>query len=100
MQNTSDRTVTRVRHPSVPLAAGPARAHRLRVTRRRSRGFRIRVVRRSREGIFPPPAAERPVLPTLGANGPEFPEGEPKPDARDFTPRRFDRAARPIWNSC
>ena len=43
--------------------------------------------------FFPPPGAERPVLPTLGANGPEFPEGEPKPDARDFTPRRFDRAA-------
>ncbi|WP_343050120.1 siderophore-interacting protein [Burkholderia guangdongensis] len=46
--------------------------------------------------FFPPPGAERPAMPEMGPNGPVFPEGEPKPVARDFTPRRFDRAAREL----
>ena len=35
-------------------------------------------------------------MPTLGPDGPVFPEGQPKPIARDFTPRRYDRAAREL----
>ncbi|MBA9831879.1 siderophore-interacting protein [Burkholderia contaminans] len=100
MQNTSERTVTRVRHTLKfrllqVLRVHAVTPHLLRVTLGgpdladfESASFDDHV-----KVFFPPPGAERPVLPTLGANGPEFPEGEPKPVARDFTPRRFDRAA-------
>ncbi len=41
--------------------------------------------------LFFPAAGERkPVLPTLGPDGPVFPEGVPRPAARDYTPRRHD----------
>ena len=43
--------------------------------------------------FFPPPGEERPVLPTPSPNGPIFPEGAPRPAARDYTPRRYDAAA-------
>lgn len=42
--------------------------------------------------IFPVRDGEQPVLPTLGPDGPVFPE--PRPVARDYTPRAFDAAAR------
>jgi len=41
--------------------------------------------------FFPAPGAEKPVLPTLGADGPVVIPGAARPIARDFTPRRFDR---------
>ncbi|MBR8234984.1 MULTISPECIES: siderophore-interacting protein [unclassified Burkholderia] len=100
MQNTSERTVTRVRHTLKfrllqVLRVHTVTPHLLRVTLGgadladfESASFDDHV-----KVFFPPPGAERPALPTLGANGPEFPEGEAKPAARDFTPRRFDRAA-------
>ncbi|MCA3783086.1 MAG: siderophore-interacting protein [Burkholderia sp.] len=100
MQNTSERTVTRVRHTLKfrllqVLRVQAVTPHLLRVTLGgpdladfESASFDDHV-----KVFFPPPGAERPALPTLGENGPEFPEGEPKPVARDFTPRRFDRAA-------
>jgi NADPH-dependent ferric siderophore reductase len=100
MQNPSERTVTRVRHTLKlrllqVLRVHAVTPHLLRVTLGgpdladfESASFDDHV-----KVFFPPPGAERPALPTLGANGPEFPEGEPKPVARDFTPRRFDRAA-------
>ena len=43
--------------------------------------------------FFPAPGADKPVLPSAGPNGPVFPEDQPRPVARDFTPRRYDRAA-------
>lgn len=46
--------------------------------------------------FFPPPGAVRPPIPQPGPNGPAFPDNEPRPVARDFTPRRFDRAAREL----
>jgi NADPH-dependent ferric siderophore reductase len=46
--------------------------------------------------FFPAPGADRPALPRQGPNGPVFSEDEPKPIARDFTPRRFDREAREL----
>ncbi|RQS47707.1 siderophore-interacting protein [Burkholderia sp. Bp8986] len=100
MQNPSERAVTRVRHTLKFRLLQVVRVHAvtphlLRVTLGgpdladfESSSFDDHV-----KVFFPPPGAERPAMPTLGANGPEFPEGEPKPVARDFTPRRFDRAA-------
>ncbi|KAA1013540.1 siderophore-interacting protein [Paraburkholderia panacisoli] len=43
--------------------------------------------------FFPEPGADKPVLPEAGPNGPVFAAGQPRPTARDFTPRRFDRDA-------
>lgn len=40
--------------------------------------------------FFPAPGTHDPVLPALGPQGPVFPAGV-RPDARDFTPCRFDR---------
>ncbi len=43
--------------------------------------------------FFPRPGQDKPVLPTPSPNGPVYPEGTPKPAARDYTPRRYDAAA-------
>ncbi|MPS26077.1 MAG: siderophore-interacting protein [Alcaligenaceae bacterium] len=43
--------------------------------------------------FFPAPGQQRPVVPTPGPNGMVFPEGQPRPAARDYTPRRYDVAA-------
>jgi NADPH-dependent ferric siderophore reductase len=40
--------------------------------------------------FLPQPGQDRPSLPLLGPNGPEFPAGELRPIMRDYTPRRFD----------
>lgn len=36
------------------------------------------------------------ALPSLGPNGVSFPEDQPRPQARDYTPRRFDRERREL----
>ncbi|ASW02906.1 NADPH-dependent ferric siderophore reductase [Paraburkholderia aromaticivorans] len=46
--------------------------------------------------FFPEPGADKPALPEAGPDGPVFPAGQPRPVARDFTPRRFDREAREL----
>ena len=46
--------------------------------------------------FLPAAGQDRPILPTLGSNGPVFPEGALRPIARDYTPRRFDAAAREL----
>jgi NADPH-dependent ferric siderophore reductase len=43
--------------------------------------------------FFPLPGEYKPTLPTLGPNGPVWPEGKPRPPSRDYTPRRYDAAA-------
>ena len=43
--------------------------------------------------FFPQPGQEKPVLPTPSPNGPVYPEGVPRPAARDYTPRRYDAGA-------
>lgn len=40
--------------------------------------------------FFPLPGETEPNLPVIGPNGLEFPEGAPRPLARDYTPRSFD----------
>ena len=41
--------------------------------------------------IFPAAEGQAPILPTVGPDGPIFPE--PRPVARDYTPRAYDAAA-------
>ena len=43
--------------------------------------------------FFPRPGQTQPVLPVLGPEGLSFPEDQPRPVARDYTPRRFDTAS-------
>lgn len=46
--------------------------------------------------FFPPPGEDAPARPEFGPNGIVFPQDRPRPVARDFTPRRYDRAAREL----
>ncbi len=46
--------------------------------------------------FFPQPGQDKPVLPTPSANGPVYPEGTLRPAARDYTPRRYDAAAKTL----
>lgn len=46
--------------------------------------------------IFPAPGEEVPVMPRLGKNGLEMPDGEVRPTARDYTPRSYDLSARTL----
>jgi NADPH-dependent ferric siderophore reductase len=46
--------------------------------------------------FLPPQGATEPPLPAFGPNGLAFPEGVERPPARDFTPRKFDAAAREL----
>ncbi|MDR5740632.1 MULTISPECIES: siderophore-interacting protein [unclassified Caballeronia] len=43
--------------------------------------------------FFPQPGETMPVVPEAGPDGPVFDPAKPRPIARDFTPRRFDREA-------
>lgn len=43
--------------------------------------------------LFPEEGKLKPVIPTMGANGPVLQPGEKKPDSRDYTPRRHDAVA-------
>ena len=40
--------------------------------------------------FFPADPSQPPALPEVGPDGITFPEGMPRPAARDYTPRRFD----------
>ncbi|MEP7452576.1 siderophore-interacting protein [Phyllobacterium sp. SB3] len=42
--------------------------------------------------LFFSPLGEEPVLPTLGPDGVTFPEGRPRPEMRDYTPRKYHAA--------
>ncbi|BDB27113.1 siderophore-interacting protein [Cupriavidus sp. P-10] len=46
--------------------------------------------------FFPVDGADKPVLPQVGPDGISFPEGQPRPAARDYTPRRYDAAAKEL----
>lgn len=43
--------------------------------------------------ILPASVTEKPDVPTIGPNGLIFTEGKPKPEMRDYTPRRYDPSA-------
>ncbi len=42
--------------------------------------------------FLPHPGETAPALPTLGPDGPVYPQGRNKPITRDYTPRRYDAA--------
>ncbi|MDR5837196.1 siderophore-interacting protein [Caballeronia sp. LZ034LL] len=46
--------------------------------------------------FFPAPGDTMPALPQSGPDGPAFDPSKPRPVARDFTPRRFNPAAREL----
>lgn len=46
--------------------------------------------------FFPEPGTLKPTVPVAGPDGPVFDPAKPRPVARDFTPRRFDREAREL----
>lgn len=46
--------------------------------------------------FFPQPGESMPAIPQAGPDGPVFDPSKPRPIARDFTPRRFDRSAREL----
>jgi NADPH-dependent ferric siderophore reductase len=103
MLTRSDLAVSRVRHPLKfrllqVKRVQPLTPHLIRVTFTgddlhdfESASFDDHI-----KCFFPAPGADRPVLPSAGPNGPVFPEDQPRPVARDFTPRRYDRAAREL----
>jgi NADPH-dependent ferric siderophore reductase len=100
MQENSDLAVVRVRHPLKFRLLQVARVqsltpHLVRITLSgddlhdfESASFDDHV-----KVFFPSPGAEKPALPSVGPNGRVFADGQPRPLARDFTPRRYDRAA-------
>jgi NADPH-dependent ferric siderophore reductase len=46
--------------------------------------------------FFPAPGEDKPALPSAGPDGPVFASDRPRPVARDFTPKRYDRDAREL----
>jgi NADPH-dependent ferric siderophore reductase len=46
--------------------------------------------------FFPAPGEDKPAMPEASPDGPVFPASQPRPVARDFTPKRFDRDAREL----
>ncbi|BAN27687.1 siderophore-interacting protein [Caballeronia insecticola] len=46
--------------------------------------------------FFPQPGESMPAIPQAGPDGPVFDPSKPRPIARDFTPRRHDRATREL----
>ncbi|TAL77845.1 MAG: siderophore-interacting protein [Burkholderiaceae bacterium] len=43
--------------------------------------------------FLPPVPGEKPVMPTVSEQGLVYPEGQPRPVLRDYTPRRYDSEA-------
>lgn len=95
----TDLTVERVRHPLKMRTLTVARVERI-------AGLLARVTFRGEDLcdfvsasfddhvklFFPADPSQPLVLPEAGPDGIKFPEGAPRPAARDYTPRRFDTA--------
>ncbi len=46
--------------------------------------------------FFPQGGGDKPAMPEVGPNGPVFADGQPRPPARDYTPRRYDPVAQEL----
>ncbi len=103
MTQTTDRVVRRVRHET------RRRLLQVREVKRITpKTMRIVVGGDELEGFvsaahddhvklfFPQPGQDKPILPTPTPNGPVYPDGAPQPVARDYTPRRYDAAAKTL----
>jgi NADPH-dependent ferric siderophore reductase len=100
MLNRPDLAVVRVRHPLKfrllqVRRVHPVTQHLVRVTLTgddlhdfESASFDDHI-----KVFFPLPGTDKPSIPRVGPDGPLFSEVEPRPIARDFTPRRYDRTA-------
>jgi NADPH-dependent ferric siderophore reductase len=100
MLNRPDLAVVRVRHPLKfrllqVRRVHPVTQHLVRVTLAgddlhdfESASFDDHI-----KVFFPFPGTDKPDLPDVGPDGPIFSDGAPRPIARDFTPRRYDRTA-------
>lgn len=103
MSDTRDLTVQRVRHP--------LKMRLLKVLRTRQVSPQLLRVTLGGDDLadfvsgsfddhvkvfFPEGGADKPVLPQVGPDGIKFPEDQPRPQARDYTPRRYDNAAREL----
>lgn len=93
----TDLTVERVRHPLKMRVLTVARVERIAglLARVTFRGEDLRdFVSASFDDhvklFFPADPSQPPALPEVGPDGIKFPEGAPRPAARDYTPRRFD----------
>lgn len=100
MSQTADRAVRRVRHQTrgrllEVMSASPITPKMLRITLGGDElaGFVSAAHDDHVKLFFPQPGQAKPVLPTAGPNGPEYPPDAPRPAARDYTPRRYDAAA-------
>lgn len=103
LSNPSDLAIVRVRHPLkfrllqvTRVDALSAHLIRVTVTGDDLHDFVSASFDDHIKVFFPEPGADKPVLPSVGPAGPEFPADQPRPTARDFTPRRFDRVAREL----
>lgn len=101
-QNTSLQ-VQRLRHPIVPRLVQVVRVQRLapdfvRVTLGGSdlQGFLSASFDDHVKVFFPPPGQAHPAMPTVGENGLVFPDDQPRPAMRDYTPRRYDPVAQEL----
>lgn len=99
----SDLAVQKLRHPIKPRMLQVSRVTQLSHSLRR-----ITLTGADLEGFvsasfddhvklfLPAEAGARPVLPVIGPNGPEFPADQPRPLARDYTPRHYDPVAQEL----
>jgi NADPH-dependent ferric siderophore reductase len=98
--NALTREPLRVRHPLrlrlaqvVAVEAISPRMRRITLGGEELKGFASAAADDHVKLFFSERGQDRPVLPTLGPNGPVFPENAARPAMRDFTPRRFDASA-------
>lgn len=99
-QDRSDLEVTRVRHALKFRLLQVKRVHamnprfiRVTLTGEALADFETASFDDHVKVFFPQPGETMPVIPQAGPDGPVFDSAKPRPIARDFTPRRFDREA-------
>lgn len=99
MTNHTDLTITRVRHQLKFRLLQVAAINQVSPTLVRItlsgddlEGFTSASFDDHVKVFLPAPGQNKPVVPTLGPDGPSFPADQPRPTARDYTPRRFNAA--------
>jgi NADPH-dependent ferric siderophore reductase len=98
MSNKPNLEIKRVRHPLKFRLLQVKRVHaltpylvRITLTGEDLRDFASDSFDDHVKVFFPEPGEQRPIMPMAGPQGPVFPDDQPRPVARDYTPRRYDR---------